>query len=413
MIGIDHKKASLAYRELFSFTKKKSMELLEQLKQNSVIQGCVLLSTCNRTEVWISCEEGKALSLYDMLCKIKGIDSDEYQEFFTEREGEEAVRHLYYLACGFRSRIIGEDQIITQVKEALSLARECDCTDKILEVLFRMAITAAKKVKTEVQIPKGNDSVIYQAIEKIQKDYQPLKDKKCLVIGNGEMGKRAALALAEYGADVTVTVRQYRSGMVQIPRGCRRIHYGERYELLFSCDLVVSATASPNYTLTYHEITSKTKECKKNKNPLILIDLAVPRDIEPKIKELPDIVLFDIDDFTIEEADEKLQAAIKTAEIILEEGIGEFISWYECKDMLPFINRIQMQAAEDLELRIEKKVKMLAVPDTERKCLQAEIEAAAKKVIGKLMFGLRDHVSSETFKECIEGIEQIYQDKKI
>lgn len=167
-----------------------------------------------------------------------------------EREEGEAIEHLFYLTSGLKSQILAEDQIITQVKDALSMARDVYCTDNVLEVLFRMAVTAAKRVKTEVVFSRGNSSVIHQAIQKLREAGYSLDGITCMVIGNGEMGKVAALALAEAGAHVTVTVRQYRSGIVSIPKGCDRINYGERMEFFPSCDLVVSATASPNFTLT-------------------------------------------------------------------------------------------------------------------------------------------------------------------
>ena len=142
------------------------------------------------------------------------------------------MEHLFYLTSGLKSQILAEDQIITQVKDALALSREAYCTDNVLEVLFRMAVTAAKKVKTQVSFSRANSSVIHQAIERLEDQGFSLQGKTCMVIGNGEMGKVTALALKEAGADVTVTVRQYRSGIVTIPQGCDRINYGERLEFL-------------------------------------------------------------------------------------------------------------------------------------------------------------------------------------
>ena len=250
MIGIDHSVAAIDIRTIFSFTQKKTVEALEIIKQEKGICGCVLLSTCNRMELWVSTEEGCVIALYELLCKIRAIHNDEYQKYFTERKQEDAVQHLFRLACGLESRILGEDQILTQVKGALVTAREHYAADNVLEVLFRMAVTAGKKVRTNVTFSTGNHSVIHRALQTLRQEGLEVKGKKCMVIGNGEMGKLAATVLQQEGADVTVTVRQYRSGVVQIPQGCRRIDYGKRMGLISSCDFVVSATASPNYTLT-------------------------------------------------------------------------------------------------------------------------------------------------------------------
>lgn len=160
------------------------------------------------------------------------------------------------------------------------MSRDEFTTDSVLEVLFRMAVTAGKKIKTEVPFSHGNPSVIHQAIRFLEEGGYHVRNKVCMVIGNGEMGKMAAQTLREAGADVTVTIRQYRSGVVSIPVGCSRINYGERMDYLPECDLVVSATASPNYTLT-----EELFEDVRVERPMILIDLAVPRDIDPEIRK--------------------------------------------------------------------------------------------------------------------------------
>ena len=146
MIGIDHSVAAIDIRTIFSFTQKKTVEALEIIKQEKGICGCVLLSTCNRMELWVSTEEGCVIALYELLCKIRAIHNDEYQKYFTERKEEDAVQHLFRLACGLESRILGEDQILTQVKGALVTAREHYAADNVLEVLFRMAVTDRKSV---------------------------------------------------------------------------------------------------------------------------------------------------------------------------------------------------------------------------------------------------------------------------
>ena len=156
MIGIDHSMAPVDIRALFAFTRKNAGEAMEKLKEQRGIDGCIILSTCNRLEVWTSVDDGAELSLYKELCKLKNINDDQYEIYFTKREGHAAVEHLFYLASGLKSQILGEDQILTQVKDALGIAREHFTTDGALEVLFRMAVTAGKKIKTEVPFSHGN-----------------------------------------------------------------------------------------------------------------------------------------------------------------------------------------------------------------------------------------------------------------
>ena len=405
MIGIDYKKASVDVRAQFSFTKKNAAAALENLKKEPGILGCIILSTCNRMEIWASTGEDWKGSLYEFLCREKEKDPREFEKYFVKRGEEEAVEHLFYLTSGLKSQILAEDQIITQVKDALALSREAYCTDNVLEVLFRMAVTAAKKVKTQVSFSRANSSVIHQAIERLEDQGFSLQGKTCMVIGNGEMGKVTALALKEAGADVTVTVRQYRSGIVTIPQGCDRINYGERLEFLPKCDLVVSATASPNYTLTMEQI-----ENAKIPGHVVLIDLAVPRDIEPSAGTLNNVTLYDIDSFKIDAVSPKLQASLDQAGEILREQQEEFYNWYNGRDLIPRIQEIKADAVEDLNLRIIKILRKTPMEDSDRENLLKAIDTAAGKVVNKMMFGLKDFMKEEEFINCVEGLEKLYEE---
>lgn len=405
MIGIDYKKASVDVRAQFSFTKKNTVAALENLKKEPGILGCIILSTCNRMEIWASTGEDWKGSLYEFLCREKEKDPDEFRQYFVSRKEEEAVEHLFYLTSGLKSQILAEDQIITQVKDALALSREAYCTDNVLEVLFRMAVTAAKKVKTQVSFSRANSSVIHQAIERLENQGFSIQGKTCMVIGNGEMGKVTALALKEAGADVTVTVRQYRSGIVTIPQGCDRINYGERLEFLPKCDLAVSATASPNYTLTMEQI-----ENAEIPGHIVLIDLAVPRDIEPSAGTLSNVTLYDIDSFKINAVSPKLQASLDQAGKILQEQQEEFYSWYNGRDLIPRIQEIKADAVEDLNLRIMKILRKTPMEEKDRENLLNAIDTAAGKVVNKMMFGLKDFMKEEEFINCVEGLEKLYEE---
>ncbi|MDO4273169.1 MAG: glutamyl-tRNA reductase [Eubacteriales bacterium] len=405
MIGIDHNRAPVDIRALFAFTRKNAGEAMEKLKESAGIHGCIILSTCNRLELWASVEDGQEVSLYDCLCRLKGIHESSYKEFFVSREDQEAVEHLLYLTSGLKSQIVGEDQILTQVKDALSLAREHFTTDSVLEVLFRMAVTAGKRIKTEVPFSHGNPSVIHQAIQFLEKQGYSMNGKVCMVIGNGEMGKVAAQTLRESGGDVTVTVRQYRSGVVNIPLGCKRIDYGDRMEYLPQCDIVVSATASPNFTLREELF----EDIELNKT-IILIDLAVPRDIEPEVGRMEGVTLYDMDSFRTEACSVELSENLEAAGAIVREQMDEFYQWLDGRDVIPRIQEIKEEAVHDLNLRIAKILKNTPMEDTDRDKLVQAVDTAAGKVVNKLIFGLRDSLNQEAFLECVAGLEKIYEE---
>jgi glutamyl-tRNA reductase len=406
MIGIDHSNATVSYRELFSFTKSKAMEAMEELKKKPGVEGCIILSTCNRMELWVSASERLTDSLYELLCQLKDIHTSKYEKMFTKREGREAVKHLFETSCGLKSKIIGEDQIITQVKDALNLGREVFATDKVLEMLFRTAITAGKKVKTDVRLTNADRSAITGVISAMKNKGTDFTKMVCMVIGNGEMGKLAATELRAEGADVTVTVRQYRNGQVQIPQGCSRINYGDRLEYLASCDLVVSATSSPNQTLRYDEVV-----VRPHKQKIVMIDLAVPRDIDEELGNLPGVTLYDIDSFGLEIENEQLKANIAKAEEILQEYIQEFYTWYDCRDLIPLVQQVSTQAAKDLDLRLTKPMKHLSADAQEKETLEKAIDTAAAKVVNKIMFCLRDSLDSDIFRDCVQAVAQMYAEE--
>lgn len=406
MTGIDHSVAEIDIRTIFSFTKKHSAEALEKLKQVKGIEGCVLLSTCNRMELWISTNEAFDADIYTLLCEIREVDPEKYRKYFRFRRERDAVQHLFRLAGGLESRILGEDQIVTQVKDALAFARENFATDHVLETLFRQAVTAAKKVKTGIALSPSDQSVVNIAIRTLKQQGYDFCGKTCMVIGNGVMGKLAANQIRRQGADVTVTVRQYRSGMVEIPEKCSRIDYGRRMELFGQCDYVVSATVSPNYTLTKELLEEKLSK------PVVLIDLAVPRDIDPRVRELEGVTLFDIDCFREDARSDAQKEAIRQAELCFAEQIEEFYIWYECVDVIPKIQEIKEKIAVDLELRLQKKLRELPVEENVREQLRGDIEAAAVRTANKLLFGMRDGVDRRTFRESLACMEKIYGEEE-
>ena len=401
MVGIDHNKASIEYRELFSFTKAKAISAMQQIKQRLDVLGCVVISTCNRTEIWINTIDGASITPYEMLCDVLGVDMNLYMQYFTQRQGKIAVQHLFELSCGLKSQVWGEDQILTQVKEGAQLSRECECIDAVLETLFRTAVTAAKKVKTTVHLAPVDRSVATKAVELLKNRFVSLNKLPCMVIGNGEMGRLTANALIEQGCDVVMTLRQYKRGEVLIPAGCNIIHYDARIDHLNDVKVVISATSSPHYTLKYDEVSAKLDEEHR-----ILIDLAVPRDIDPELKGLKNISLYDVDSLGGMAAIENAGNQINTVRSILDEYIADFEGWYYFKDLIPIINDISIQAAEDVKKRMSKSIKGLDIKDDEREKLCENISEATSKVVGSLMYRLRDNLNKDLWKECISGLEK-------
>ena len=402
MAGVDHNKADLDVRSVFSFTSKRMALAYETFMDMDEVNGCVMISTCNRMEIWFSVKHTATFSPVQLLCDHIEVDAEKYSPYFVEREDSEAVDHLFRLAAGLESKIVGEDQIITQVGDAVAFARSCYATDNALEVLFRQAITAGKRVRTETDLSTADRSVIHTALRMLGEEGISVDGKKCMVIGNGMMGKLSAQTLMDYGADVTVTVRKYHSGVVDIPLGCKRIDYDERYGLLPECDMVVSATSSPNYTITLEKMNELSVD-----HTIPMIDLAVPRDIDPEIKALFWISLYDIDSFHIDVQSEKFKKNLAKAEEILNEEKERFYEWYEGRDFVPMIQALKKKAGGDVSVRMTPYMKHVPLESEEKEQLITEVEGASERMMNHLLFGLRAKLPDKTFRDVLDAMEEL------
>ena len=404
MVGIDHNKAAIEHREAFAFTKAAAGAAMQCIKSEFGAEGCIIFSTCNRTELWLSRSGENALSPAELLCRLKGISAEKYNSFLTQRTGEEALSHILEMTCGLKSQIFGEEQIITQVGEALADAHDCSCADSVLERLFRTAVTAAKRVKTTVRLTAVDTSVASRTIELLRSELESLQGVSCLVIGNGEIGRLTAAALAGEGGDVKMTLRHYKKGEAVIPNGCEAIEYENRLEAIKTAKVVVSATTSPHYTLHYEDVLKSLDGSKK-----IFIDLAVPRDISPRISAEQGVVLYDIDTLSAEQEDNTKSTAMAQVSEILNDYRNEFNNWYYFRGFVPKVNDISTLVARDITGRIQKSITQLELGDSEQRTFEKQVEIASARAVSKLMFGLRDYLAPDKWNDCIESIEKAVQ----
>ncbi|QIB68884.1 glutamyl-tRNA reductase [Aminipila butyrica] len=423
MVGIDHSKASLDYREAFSFTKAGAKEAVQEIKKRFHLKGCILLSTCNRTELWISqCDNGKGAAVrpWEMLCQIKKIDGSQYEKFFVEREDRQAVDHLLRLVCGFDSKIFGEDQIISQVREALQMSRACGCGSMALEKIFQTALAAGKRVKTEVRLSTVNRSAASNTIAILRQQLGDLKGVPCLIIGNGQMGKLVANSLVGCGAAVSMTLRKKIHGQDEqesiVPEGCQMVPYDQRIQALQGKQVIISATLSPHYTLMWRDVDDVFRhpyrldsEGQKReagsredlRNKYYVFDLAVPRDIDPEIANLPYVKLFDIDSINGGELVEEKSEQIQLAMTILQDYQAELEQWFEFRSYVPKIREIVELVSEDAMQRFVSKS-----AESQEEDLEAAAGQAMKKSTAKLLYGLRDQLPHELWDQCLEALHR-------
>lgn len=405
MIGIDYEKADLDTRSLFSFHHHASFEGMLYLKETYKLGGVVILSTCNRTEVYISTEERRK-DLLDMVCSLKDISPDKYRDMVVERDGQEAIDHLFQLACGMKSKVFGEDQIITQVKTALSDAREAQTADRNLEKVFQAAITAAKKVKSTVHLTAIKTSVVEQMKEALYREKESLLGVRCLVIGNGEIGRLAASCMVEEGAEVAITVRNYKTRQVEIPKGCKTLDYADRYAHLQEFEIIISATASPHHTIKYEDCAHLLQDGKHR----YLVDLAVPRDISSRFRKENYVTTYDIDRLGSVPGMLKDDKAVALAMEIIREQEEKLSSQKEMQEYVELIQDIGDMGADVSYKRIKKQVNKVLLEEA-KPVVEEQIRLGTKKTITSMLFDIRKHMEEEQWEACLSAIKQVLSEQ--
>lgn len=361
IISISHKNAPLHVREKFAYTKEQQIHMMESMTSSLEVSECIVLSTCNRTEMYVYAESGAAGLVFrmmeDVLLKEANVqDEDDVGNYLLFYQGHKAVDHLFKVATGLDSMVIGEDQILGQVKDAHQQAREAATTGVYLNTFFRMAVTASKKVKTDTELSKTSVSTATLAIKVAEDSLGSLRGKKVMVIGaTGKIGGIVLMNLISMGtAEIYATTRSNK--MISLKHGKKdfiTLDYEDRYQHIDEMDVIISATASPHYTLIY----SKVKEALTTRKARVFVDLAVPMDIEKRIGNIPETYYYNIDDFT-RIAQENNQRKMEEAEIakdILEEYIVQFEQWMIFQKALPVMAQVKSNAIKVAESKgIEK-----------------------------------------------------------
>ena len=292
-VSISYKNADVDVRKKFSFSREIQGEIVRQIIGDSAAEQCVLLCTCNRTEVYYCGDEKSIEMLKKILSLYSGIDEIQLSKYVMFFSGEKAVRHLFKVACGIDSMVVGEDEILGQTKNAYSFAVTLNAVSYELNTIFQSAIACAKKVKTQTPLSKTSVSVATLAANAVASFSDEVN---VLVIGaSGKIGLTVLKNLLSHkNVRVTAVSRRHNSEKyIFNGLSVEAVDYNERYNFIDDMDCVVSATSSPHYTVTYYDLKERLKVNKKR----LFIDLAVPPDIDFNITKIDDITLYNIDHF--------------------------------------------------------------------------------------------------------------------
>jgi glutamyl-tRNA reductase len=415
MAGIDHTRADMQQREGFAFTAYSLDAALAWIAGTYPHLGCVIIATCNRTELYLSGRKPEDPGPDRVLWALKGPSisarsGEVPPNLFVCRHGMDVVEHLFLLSSGLKSLIFGEHQILAQVKGALDAAQKANSTDPALERLFQMAIGCAKRIKTETNINRADVSIALVAVERIRayshEHRIPLSDLTCLVIGNGVIGRQTAEHLVNVGCPVTITMRQHHQQKhTLVPQGCMVIDYDQRYACMGDYTVCISATTSPHYTLTFERLFPVWDARKA-----LFIDLAMPRDIEPALRNLEGLTLIDLDQLgegVLEKNEPNEQSDEDAIQAIIHETMSEFANWYVFRDYLGSIAAIQQAASSDMVQRLNRHLADLELDAESQDRLRNALSHTSQMVVGKLLFGLRDTLDVSIWEPCFRALETI------
>ncbi|RUO31355.1 glutamyl-tRNA reductase [Aliidiomarina sanyensis] len=330
-LGINHKTATVGIREKVSFQPEQLEMALQSLIQQGKVSETVIVSTCNRTELYCHAESSELASIIEWLANFHQVSATELTQYLYHHADQDAVAHLMSVAAGLDSLVLGEPQILGQVKQAFQQAREAGTVGSVFERLFQSAFATAKVIRTETEVGQNAVSVAFAAVNLAKHIFSSLHEANVLLVGAGETAELAARHLRDQG------VKTIRVANRTVARAEELAHLvgGEAYalsslkSLLPKSDIIISSTASPVPVIGKGTVEAALKE--RRHQPMLFIDLAVPRDIEEQVNDLEDIYLYTVDDLQsiVSRNLEQRQQAATEARDIIQRHVAEFTAWMQ------------------------------------------------------------------------------------
>ena len=413
LVGVNHKTTPVEIREKLAFTKGKIEESVDRLFNFPDIIEHTILSTCNRVEIYAraNCQDSAIKAIKQFICDYHEVSPVELEDHFYSYRNEEAVEHLFRVSSSLDSMILGEAQILGQVKDAYSLAKDLRSTGLVLNQLFEKAFSIAKKVREETGIAERSVSISSAAVELAQKIFDDLENRTVMLVGTGEMAELAAKHLISYGVKtVYVTSRTYdRAANLARTLNGSALDFEAFKNELHRADIVITSTSASNFIIK-KEMVEKAIHERKNK-PIFFIDIAVPRDIEPDINDLENIYLYDIDDLHVvvsANMKEREKEADNAMNLISQE-VTKFNNWVGTLDAVPTIVEIRKKAENIRMQEIEKTLKKISyLSEDDKKLLHQMSSSIVSKILHKPTIKLKQKTQSEDGHVYLKAIRHLF-----
>ncbi len=403
VVGLNHKTATVEIREKLAFNGQKLEEGVFQLIKIKDIKEIALLSTCNRVEIYscVNSVNSAIENIKSFLSEFHSISRKEFEGSLYTYTDSQAVKHIFRVASSLDSMVVGEPQILGQLKDAFDFALAKKTTGVILNKLIKKAISTAKRVRTETRIAENAVSISFAAVELAKKIFTNLSGKSFMLLGAGEMAELAARHIVNNGVtDVKIANRTYERGC-ELARefNGKPVRFEEFVNELIHTDIVICSTGAPNYILLKEQMRKVMKERKHR--PVFIIDISVPRNIDPDINKIDNVYLYDVDDLQ-EVVDTNIlerKKEAEKAERIVQEEVEKFIKWMASLDSVPTIVALRQKAEEIKGEELEKF--RFKFPDIDTEKMRA-VEYMATAIVNKLL-----HPPTVVLKEDSEDRDEL------
>ena len=408
--GLNHKTAPVELREKLSFAGEKYDNAIKELKQIDDIEEFVLLSTCNRTEFLFRSEHNGAQKVLDFLCAKGDISENELKEYIYQLDEFEALTHLYRVGSGLNSLVIGETQILGQVKTAFEDSIEKQISGSSFLKIYQSMLSCAKAVRRGTDIGKGSLSVSFIAVQLAKNIYSNFHDKEVLLVGAGEMCELAGVHFNEAGVDgINVVNRSLdKAEKLAAKFDGKAFPLTELSKACSQADIILSSTGADDFVLTYDLIEPIVA---KRRNPLFLIDIAVPRDIDPRLNELNDVFLYNIDALNqiAQENQKSRNKAVHKAELIIDQQVDKFKQSIFTANLGPVISSLKKRSEEIKVDELEKLFRKNShMSDDDKKSIERSVNLIVNKILHDPIISLREGVKKERSSRIINVFKDFF-----
>lgn len=397
LLGLNHHAAPVNVRERLAVTPNHLPDVLRALRDAPGVGEAAIVATCNRFEVYAAVDDAAArhAAMVEALAAARGLSACDFAQFachLTTRAGADAARHLFRVAAGLDSLLVGEHQILGQVKDALQIAQDAGTLGDALGGLFQRAISAGKRARTETAIGDGARSLGQVAVSLARETLGDLNDHTALLIGVGKINKLAGRALIESGLRWLLVANRTFERAVAVAQslGGRAVHFDALAQGLADADVVIVATGAPHIVL--RETDVRAAMARRAARPLVIIDLAVPRNVAPNARAIENVRVYDMDDLSAVVATHHPVAApaIAAAEAIVAQEVAAFLEWQREREIAPRIIALRAQAEEIRQAEVQKWCARVALTPEQQRALDALAASLTNKLLYAAANALRN-----------------------